>query len=99
MDYTGKHKGGEGGLIVNISSILGLFSQNCMMPVYCVTKHAVVGFSEATANFYHDTGVRIVMLCPGLTLTPLVVDQPLENLLDFVKPKSCEKFLATYEPH
>ncbi|XP_025152383.1 15-hydroxyprostaglandin dehydrogenase [NAD(+)]-like [Harpegnathos saltator] len=99
IDYMGKHKGDKGGLVVNISSIAGLTSQNCMFPVYSATKHAIVGFSQSLANFYHDTGVRIVTLCPGFTETPLANDL-LENvILGCVKLETCEKLLATFKQH
>ncbi|XP_024936996.1 15-hydroxyprostaglandin dehydrogenase [NAD(+)] isoform X2 [Cephus cinctus] len=46
LDHMGKHKGGAGGTIVNISSVAGLvgFPE---MPIYVATKHAVIGFSQA----------------------------------------------------
>jgi 15-hydroxyprostaglandin dehydrogenase (NAD) len=53
FQYLGKDKGGKGGVVVNIASILGL-SPMAGCPVYVGTKHAVVGitrsFGVSTAN-------------------------------------------------
>ncbi|KAG8222467.1 hypothetical protein J437_LFUL002202 [Ladona fulva] len=73
MQYMGKDKGGNGGLIVNIASILGL-RQFAGCPVYAATKHAVIGLSRSYAEpfFYNSTGVRVVTICPGVTDTDLI---------------------------
>lgn len=48
MKHMGKNQGGNGGTIVNIASILGLNTiAGC--PVYCGTKHAVVGLTKSYA--------------------------------------------------
>lgn len=48
MKYMGKNQKGQGGTIVNIASILGLNTiAGC--PVYCGTKHAVVGLTKSYA--------------------------------------------------
>lgn len=43
IDYMGKHKGGKGGIIINIASLAGL---GCfpICPTYSSSKYAVVGF-------------------------------------------------------
>lgn len=41
----GKHKGGKGGVIVNVNGILGL-SDCPMLPFYSATKHAIIGFTR-----------------------------------------------------
>ncbi|KAL6266381.1 hypothetical protein P5V15_003236 [Pogonomyrmex californicus] len=73
MDYMGKHNDGKGGVIVNISSTVGL-SSNYFLPIYSASKHAVVGFSQSLADLYDKTGVRVVIMCPGVTLTELVAN-------------------------
>lgn len=45
LNYMGKHNGGKGGTIVNISSITGL-DVFPTWPVYCSSKHAVLTFSR-----------------------------------------------------
>ncbi|CAD1472883.1 unnamed protein product, partial [Heterotrigona itama] len=63
-----KDAGGKGGVIVNISSVAGLYSLS-QLPVYSATEHAVVCFSRSFALPYHyeKTGVRIMVLCPELS--------------------------------
>lgn len=84
LDHMGKHKGSKGGAIINVASIYGLTSQNCGVPIYCATKHAVVGFSQCLANFHYMSGVRVITLCPGFTITPMITDKFNEKILDFV---------------
>lgn len=43
-DYMGKLKGGKGGIIANMSSVLGLVTARSA-PVYTGTKHAVLNFT------------------------------------------------------
>jgi 15-hydroxyprostaglandin dehydrogenase (NAD) len=49
----GKEEGGKGGVVVNMSSLLGLRGF-AALPVYAATKHAVIGLSRSfgvsTAN-------------------------------------------------
>jgi len=42
----GKDKGGNGGVVVNIASILGL-APLAGAPVYVATKHAVIGLTRS----------------------------------------------------
>jgi 15-hydroxyprostaglandin dehydrogenase (NAD) len=42
----GKDEGGKGGVVVNISSIAGL-APYAGCPVYCTTKHAVIGLTRS----------------------------------------------------
>lgn len=46
MDHMGKHKGGKGGTIVNIASIIAL-KVYPTLPVYCGSKHNVMAFSRS----------------------------------------------------
>jgi NAD(P)-dependent dehydrogenase (short-subunit alcohol dehydrogenase family) len=43
-------------------------------PVYALTKHALVGFVRSVAPQLSAAGVRINLVCPGITDTPLVTD-------------------------
>lgn len=83
LKYMGKHKGGKGGTIVNISSIAGLSSTIGSAPIYTATKYAVRAFSQTLARFHDRTGIRIVVLCPGVTMTPLI-ENISDKILDFV---------------
>lgn len=67
----GKDKGGKGGIIINIASILGLQPlPSC--PIHVATKHFVIGFNRSVGMPYHysRTGVKVLTLCPGITDTP-----------------------------
>jgi 2-hydroxycyclohexanecarboxyl-CoA dehydrogenase len=61
----------EGGAIVNVSSDaarIGVAEQ----AVYSGAKAAVIGFSKAIAVEFSKTGIRVNVVCPGTTRTPLV---------------------------
>ncbi|KMQ90121.1 15-hydroxyprostaglandin dehydrogenase, partial [Lasius niger] len=73
LDHMGRHKGGKGGVIVNISSVAGLFMY-LPAPIYTASKHAVLGFSQSLAGLYDKTGVRVLIMCPGPTRTPIMDD-------------------------
>lgn len=85
-----KDSGGKGGVILNVSSIAGLWALP-QLPVYSTTKHAVVNFSRSFAQPYHyqRTGVRVIVLCPGLTEA---------NLEDFRTNLSDPEVLQKYQP-
>ncbi|XP_067003622.2 15-hydroxyprostaglandin dehydrogenase [NAD(+)] isoform X1 [Anabrus simplex] len=75
LEKMGKNKGGKGGVVINIASILGL---ECMagLPVYSASKHGVVGLSRSFGMPFHfeRTGVRVLAMCPGVTDTALVAE-------------------------
>jgi 3-oxoacyl-[acyl-carrier protein] reductase len=58
------------GVIVNISSILGR-SGLANFSAYCASKFGVIGFSEAMADEYRATGIRVYAVCPGRTSTEM----------------------------
>ncbi|KAG5306056.1 PGDH dehydrogenase, partial [Acromyrmex insinuator] len=73
FDYMGKHKGGKGGVIVNIASVAAL-DPGYFFPIYSASKCAVLGFSQSLASLYDKTEVRVIIMCPGLTATPLIIN-------------------------
>ncbi|XP_033209964.1 15-hydroxyprostaglandin dehydrogenase [NAD(+)]-like isoform X2 [Belonocnema kinseyi] len=83
MDHMGKHNGGNGGTIVNVSSIVGL-TPTPFFSIYSGTKHAVVGFSLGLRGSYEKTGVRVLVMCPGITKTPLITECS-DKTLEFVQ--------------
>lgn len=56
------------GRIVNIASIGGRVSVPHMLP-YCVSKFALVGFSQGLAAELSGSGVRVTTVCPGVMRT------------------------------
>ncbi|XP_011814984.1 PREDICTED: 15-hydroxyprostaglandin dehydrogenase [NAD(+)] isoform X2 [Colobus angolensis palliatus] len=48
LDYMSKQNGGEGGIIINMSSLAGLMPV-AQQPVYCASKHGIVGFTRSAA--------------------------------------------------
>lgn len=59
------------GHIVNTASLAGLVPAPMMLP-YTATKHAVVGLSLALRAEAAMHGVRVSVICPGFTDTPLL---------------------------
>jgi len=53
-----------------IASVAGI-SGNMAAPMYCATKHAIVGFVKSLTPTEPFTGVKITTLCPGGVLTPM----------------------------
>uniref|UniRef100_A0A9R1SDG3 15-hydroxyprostaglandin dehydrogenase [NAD(+)] n=2 Tax=Cyprinus carpio TaxID=7962 RepID=A0A9R1SDG3_CYPCA len=73
LEHMKKENSGNGGVIVNISSIAGL-GPLPLAPIYTATKHGVVGFSRAMAavSKLANYGVRINTLCPWFVKTSLL---------------------------
>ncbi|XP_039307645.1 15-hydroxyprostaglandin dehydrogenase [NAD(+)]-like [Solenopsis invicta] len=84
FDYMGKHKGGKGGVIVNMSSVAGLDPKS-LFPIYSATKHAVLSFSQSLAKTYNKSGVRVVVMCPGGTITKVVGINVKAKMSDSIK--------------
>ncbi|MFI6904989.1 SDR family NAD(P)-dependent oxidoreductase [Nonomuraea sp. NPDC050394] len=59
------------GHLVNTASMAGLVPAPFMLP-YTTTKHAVVGLSLALRAEAAARGVRVSVVCPGFTDTPLL---------------------------
>lgn len=72
LNHMAIEKGGKGGIICNISSMLGLDGSFCI-PTYTATKHALVGYAMALSDkrIEHKYGVKFVTICPGFTDTKL----------------------------
>ncbi|KAM6267444.1 15-hydroxyprostaglandin dehydrogenase [NAD(+)] isoform 1-T1 [Spheniscus humboldti] len=89
LEYMRKGNGGDGGVIINISSLAGLMPA-AFQPVYCATKHGVIGFTRsiALAANMENYGVRLNTICPGFVNTPILqsIDKE-ENMGQFYSYK------------
>lgn len=61
---------GEGGSIVNISSVAGLGAAP-RMSAYAASKHAVLGLTRTAANEYGKYNIRVNAICPTIIETPM----------------------------
>ncbi|VVC87772.1 unnamed protein product [Leptidea sinapis] len=71
-DLMRKDFHGNGGTIINVSSIFG-FESFPFSYTYGASKAAVLAFSRSLGQKYNydKSGVRVITLCPGLTRTAL----------------------------
>jgi NAD(P)-dependent dehydrogenase (short-subunit alcohol dehydrogenase family) len=61
---------GDGGRIVNVSSVLGRFGVPGYT-AYCASKHAVIGFTRALALELADRRITVNAICPGWVETEM----------------------------
>jgi NAD(P)-dependent dehydrogenase (short-subunit alcohol dehydrogenase family) len=61
----------ENGVVVNMSSIAGLRSNEMMGCAYTASKHAIIGMTKTAAREYAPKGIRINAVCPGVIATDI----------------------------
>ncbi|ESO86972.1 hypothetical protein LOTGIDRAFT_128222 [Lottia gigantea] len=74
IEYMSKEYGGNGGVIINVSSSAGLVPV-FITPVYCAVKFGVVGFTRSVAvnpRNRSTSGIRFCCLCPAFTDTDII---------------------------
>ncbi|CAL7943417.1 unnamed protein product [Xylocopa violacea] len=91
IQYMNKQRGGKGGTVVNIASIVS-FRIYKEIPVYCASKHDVLAFSQCVEKFVDRTGVRVLVLCPGATTTNLF-ESFNQSLLDFLDESDAQNLI------
>lgn len=74
-EFMRMDRGGRGGIIVNVSSVFGLYPMH-VMPIYVASKHAVTAFTRAMGHDFNvkQTGIKCITICPGVTETQLLTD-------------------------
>ncbi|XP_039429106.2 alcohol dehydrogenase 2-like [Culex pipiens pallens] len=72
MELMSRNKNGNGGIVVNISSIAGLEPLPFCV-TYSATKFGIVGFTRSMGQqiIYNKTGVKVMAICPGATETAI----------------------------
>jgi len=81
---------GTGGSILNMGSVLGFSpaSKYFATHAYSAAKAAIVGFSKAIAAYYATHNIRINVIAPALTETPMAQRAVQnENILHYIKTK------------
>lgn len=78
----------EGGKIINIASTAGL-TPRPGWSAYAAAKSGVINFSNAIAEELKDYNIRVFIICPGRTATPLrKILAPNENPESIMQPKA-----------
>lgn len=93
IEHMHKSRGGKGGTLVNIASIVALDIYD-LWPVYCASKHQVLAFSRCIEKWYDETGVRVLVICPGVTASNLFDDMN-KTTLEFSRRQSAKELLAS----
>jgi NAD(P)-dependent dehydrogenase (short-subunit alcohol dehydrogenase family) len=66
-------KQSPGGVIINISSMAGIFPQP-LTPVYSAVKSGVAMFTRSLKQLEHTSNIRVVALAPNFVETPIIQD-------------------------
>lgn len=75
--------------IVNTASMAGLVPVAQMAP-YVMSKHAIVGLSEALHAELAPQGIRVTALCPGVIDTAIVAESTMRGDLVAAAPKAVD---------
>lgn len=75
----------NGGVILNMSSIVGLVGFG-LLPPYSASKAGVVQLSKAAAKEYATQNIRVNAICPTVVRTPLI-ERVIESSPDPIKTR------------
>jgi len=84
-----------GGVILNASSIVGLFG-NFGQTNYAATKFGVIGMTKTWSRELGKFNIRVNAVCPGFIITEMVKKMP-EKILDGLAAKTPLRRLGTPE--
>lgn len=62
--------GPEGGVIINTSSLIGLYPM-AAAPIYGAAKAGVIAFTRSLRSLAEEKGIRVNAICPEVVDTPL----------------------------
>ena len=54
-----------GGSVINVGSAASVQAGRATMPVYCISKHAIVGLTRVAAKAHGGDNIRVNVICPG----------------------------------
>lgn len=79
--YLPIYKSGDEAVVINTASILGIDFDDSI-PYYTATKHAVVGLGRSLGTEFHyeRTKVRVLTICPGVTMTSFLRINPTKSI-------------------
>jgi NAD(P)-dependent dehydrogenase (short-subunit alcohol dehydrogenase family) len=84
--------------IVNVASLAG-FAPAPNMAAYAATKHAVIGLSEVLAMELHDTGVSVLVVCPGIINTAIVRVSPFGSAISAAQVDRLQQYYVDHGCH
>ncbi|KAI9662831.1 MAG: hypothetical protein M1821_007878 [Bathelium mastoideum] len=61
------------GVVVHVASLAGLYGRYAH-PLYCASKHALVGFVKSMASADPQEGIKFVAVCPGIVKSAIWED-------------------------
>lgn len=81
---------GEGGRIINVSSIAGYLGMRSGMSPYVITKHAIRGLTRSFGLELAPYGVTVNAVAPGPIFTKMTTNPPMKKLyMDKVVAAKC----------
>ena len=86
---TSRNKKGVVCTIASSSGLMGIYTA----PMYCASKHAIIGFTKAMAPADRIEGVRVVCLAPGDVNTP-IWDDKREHYAEQLKSAMTPEYVA-----